>query len=118
MEGENIREQWDHIKEVMRQEYNMMDITFDTWIAPLKFYELADNTVYIIVPDDKANAFSYISNKYKDFFQVTISEMFNHTYDVVFVLEKNTASPSDNREIPASKPVYNINYEDTNSTLL
>lgn len=114
MEGENIREQWDHIKEVMRQEYNMMDITFDTWIAPLKFYELADNTVYIIVPDDKANAFSYISNKYKDFFQVTISEMFNHTYDVVFVLEKNTASPSDNREIPASKPVYNINYENAN----
>ena len=114
MDTDNIREQWDHIKEVMRQEYNMMDITFDTWISPLKFYELADNTVYIIVPNDKANAFSYICQKYKDFFQVTISEMFNHTYDVVFVLEKNVASLSDDTETPSQKPVYNINYENAN----
>ena len=114
MDTDNIREQWDHIKEVMRQEYNMMDITYDTWISPLKFHELEDNAVYIIVPNDKANAFSYICQKYKDFFQVTISEMFNHTYDVIFVLEKNVASLADDTEAPAPKPVYNINYENAN----
>ena len=114
MDNANIKEQWDHIKEVMRQEYNMMDITFDTWISPLKFYQLLDDAVYIIVPNDKANAFSYICQKYKDFFQVTISEMFNHTYDVIFVLEKNIASMADYSEVPAPKPVYNINYENAN----
>lgn len=114
MDTYNIREQWDHIKEVMRQEYNMMDITFDTWISPLKFHELVDNVAYIIVPNDKANAFSYISQKYQDFFQVTISEMFNHTYDVVFVLEKNVVSMTNNTETSAQKPVYNINYENAN----
>lgn len=114
MDTDNIKEQWDHIKEIMRQEYNMMDITFDTWISPLKFYQLLDDEVYIIVPNDKANAFSYICQKYKDFFQVTISEMFNHTYDVVFVLEKNIASMIDDAETPTPKPVYNINYENAN----
>ncbi|MCH5270624.1 MAG: chromosomal replication initiator protein DnaA [Lachnospiraceae bacterium] len=114
MDSDNIREQWDHIKEVMRQEYNMMDITFDTWISPLKFHELVDNVAYIIVPNDKANAFSYISQKYQDFFQVTISEMFNHTYDVVFVLEKNVVSMTNNTDTQSQKPVYNINYENAN----
>ena len=114
MDTDSIREQWDDIKEAIRQEYNILNISFETWVLPLKFHELIDNVIYIIVPNDKANAFSYIKKQYGTFFQVTISEMFDHAYDVEFILEKNVSSMMDDTEVPSSKPVYNINYENAN----
>ena len=42
----------------------------------------------IIIPSDQAHALNYISSKYKSYFQVTISEMMNHTYDIAFILER------------------------------
>lgn len=109
-----LKERWEEIKETMRHEYNFTDISFSTWIAPLELYNVTDNVVNIIIPNDKANASSYIVSKYKTFFQVTISEMMNHNYDVNFIIEKDISSEKKSGEAPVSKPVYNINYENAN----
>lgn len=113
---ELIKEQWNEIKETVRREYSLSNISFDTWIAPLEPNCVIDNVVYILIPNDKSNAFTYINTKYKTFFQVTISEMFNHTYDVIFVMEKDIPSLSNagTNNTLSSKPVYNINYENAN----
>lgn len=113
---ELIKEQWNEIKETVRREYSLSNISFDTWIAPLEPNCVIDNVVYILIPNDKSNAFTYINTKYKTFFQVTISEMFNHTYDVIFVMEKDIPSLSNagTKNTVSSKPVYNINYENAN----
>ena len=113
---ELIKEQWNEIKETVRREYSLSNISFDTWIAPLEPSCVIDNVVYILIPNDKSNAFTYINTKYKTFFQVTISEMFNHTYDVIFVMEKDIPSLSNAgaSNTVSSKPVYNINYENAN----
>lgn len=111
-----IKEQWNEIKETVRREYSLSNISFDTWIAPLEPNSVMDNIVYILIPNDKSNAFTYINTKYKSFFQVTISEMFNHTYDVSFIMEKDIPSlfSAGASNPAAAKPVYNINYENAN----
>lgn len=110
-----IKEQWETIKDTVRREYNLTDISYSTWIEPLEVHSVKDDTVYIVIPTDKASAFSYISSKYKTFFQVTISELFNQNYDVTFILEKDTASLQNNgTDMNAHAPVYNINYENAN----
>ena len=45
--------------------------------------------VTILIPSDQAHALSYITNKYKSYFQVTITEMMDHEYDISFILEKD-----------------------------
>lgn len=112
----SIGERWEEIKESLRTEYELTEISFDTWIMPLKFYEVKDDIVKILIPSDQAHALNYISNKYKSFFQVTISEMMNHTYDIQFILEKDTDSSkdSDSNTSKFNNPVYNINYENAN----
>ena len=84
-----IKENWDLIKETLRKEYELSDISYSTWIIPLTFHQVKDNVVIIVIPSDQAHALNYISSKYRSYFQVTISEMFDHTYDVAFVLEKD-----------------------------
>ena len=59
----------------------------------------------------------YINNKYKSYFQVTISEMMDHTYNISFILEKDTINNKEETPQAASlkpNPVYNINYENAN----
>ena len=93
---DNIKEKWGEIKDIVKREYNLSGISFSTWVEPLQFYKIEDDRVYIVIPSDQAQALSYISNKYKSFFQVTISEMYDHIYDVEFILES---------DIPASDPM-------------
>ena len=67
-----VTEKWDLIKETIRKEYELSNISYSTWIEPLTLYKVENDDVYIIIPTDKAHAINYISNKYTSFFQVNI----------------------------------------------
>ena len=95
-----IGEKWEQIKDAICKEYELTSVSFSTWIAPLKFHDVKDDTVTILIPSDKSGSLTYISNKYKDCFKVTISEMMDHDYDIVFKLEK---------DVEISDPVSNVN---------
>lgn len=111
----NIKENWLEIKETVRREYNLSDISYHTWIEPLEFYNIENDTVNIIIPSDQAHALNYISSKYKSFFQVTITEIFNHDYDISFILEKDVKQQNPvEKELVSNNSFYNINYENAN----
>ena len=107
---DSIKDNWDLIKETLREEYELTDISYNTWIVPLNFYQVKNNVVMIIIPSDQAHALNYISSKYKSYFQVTISEMMNHTYDISFILEKDVVEGA----LDEDDPVYNMKYEHAN----
>lgn len=112
---EAIKENWSTVKETIKREYNMSEISYQTWIFPLEYYNVVNDIVNIIIPSDQAHALNYISSKYKSFFQVTLTEMFDHYYDVKFILEKDIKSSVDSENsMPLVTPVYNINYENAN----
>ena len=106
-----IADRWDEIKEIIKNEYDLTDISYNTWIKPLKFYKEENHTVTILIPSDQAHAVSYITNKYKNFFQVSISEMFNDEYQISFILEKDIKK---NTEDEDKFNTYNINKENAN----
>lgn len=111
MDNKNyLKENWNQIKETVRNEYDLSDISYNTWVKPLTFNNIKDDIVTIMIPSDQAHALKYISNKYKSYFQVTISEMMNHTYDISFILEKDI----EDEMLSAPGNVYNINYENAN----
>ena len=87
-----IKENWTTVKEAVRREYSLSDISYHTWVEPLEFHNVVNDVVSIIIPSDQAHALNYISSKYKSFFQVTITEMFDHPYDISFILEKDVTA--------------------------
>ncbi len=110
---DSIKKKWDEIKETVRKEYELTDVSYDTWIKPLSFYDVEDNVVIIMIPSDQAHALNYISSKYKNFFKVIVSEMMNHTYDITFILEKETME-KDKKSESAVKISNHVNYENAN----
>lgn len=86
----NIKEKWDEIKEYVKVEYGLNPVSYDTWVKPLKFYDVIGNSVRIVYSSDNSLAKKYLNSKYKDFFQVAIAEISNESYDVQFILENET----------------------------
>lgn len=119
MESKLIEEEWDLIIDTLKKEYTISDIAYQTWLRPLKFYRVTNQTVQIIIPSDQAPALNYISTKFKSFFQVTITEMFNEDYDVAFILESDIKNDSTNysstnnvASTMSQKGSFNTNYEE------
>jgi len=108
-----IKEQWESIKEEIKKEYDLSDISYNTWIKPLKLNAVEGNEVIILIPSDQSHALSYITNKYKTYFQVTISEKFNKEYNVSFLLEKDIEKETVDNEFD-NKTTYNINSSKAN----
>ena len=107
-----IQENWELIKQTIKKEYGLSNVSYNTWVSDLNFYSSENDIITIIIPSDQAHALNYITNKYKSFFKVTISEMMEHEYDISFILEKDIEKiESNDMEI---KPHYNINYEKAN----
>ena len=109
-----IGENWEMIKQTIHKEYDLTNISYTTWIEPLQFSDVRNDTVYIQIPAGQAHALNYISNKYGSYFKVTISEMMDHDYEVSFILEKEK-----NRDLEAdfkspSSNTGNVNYEQAN----
>ncbi len=113
---ELLQELWLTIKETIQKEYSISSISYNTWILPLQLADVVGNTVFIRVNSDNQQALNYIRNKFKDYFQVTISEMMDEEYTVEFILNNNKEDiysymeeTSDNAGI-----INKVAYENTN----
>ncbi len=93
-----IMEKWDEILNTVKEEHELTDISFDTWLKPLKLYGVENNKLYIIVPSDQMSGIGYISKKYTLPIKVAITEITGLNYDIEFISPDQTP-----RNIPAYK---------------
>ena len=70
---EQLKEQWDDILLHLKEEHEIMDVSYKTWLLPLKIYAVEGNVVKILAPD--ANFITYIRKKYGFILQVIIEEV-------------------------------------------
>ena len=87
---ETLKEKWNEILKYLKEEYDISDVSFDTWLLPLEVYALEQpgNIVKIIVPD--ANFLGYIKKKYSTMLMVSIAEVTGIKCDSVqFLVEED-----------------------------
>ena len=83
-----VNEKWPEIIEHLRVEHELSNVSFNTWIQPLKVYEIIDNTVFILV--NMNASVEYIEKKYLLPLKVCISEITGIDYEVFFVSEDDS----------------------------
>ncbi len=83
---ETLKSKWDDILHYIKEEHEVSDVSFNTWLIPLRLYSVEQgNVVRIIVPD--ANFLGYIRKKYSFLLKVAIEEITNVKCEVDFVVE-------------------------------
>ena len=96
-----IKDRWNEIKQLIKDEYDLTDISFNNWVEPLQFYKVEDDIVTILIPSAQARLLKYIQKNYYFCFKATISELMNHEYDVVFIAEEDAIA--EKQEVSSDK---------------
>ena len=94
-----VEEKWEEIIEHLKVEHDLSNVSFNTWIRPLKVYDIIDDTVIILVNSN--SSVEYIEKKYLLPLKVCIADITGEEYETRFlseddnVLEELKSNPSE-----------------------
>jgi len=114
-----IIEKWPEILEKVKREHELSDVSFTTWLKPLKVHSIKDDVVTIFVPSEQVGL-NYISKKYTLPIKVAITEVTGKSYDIQFVLSEDIEeNKNDNSSTTANSFVdSNLNPKYTYDTFV
>lgn len=80
-----VEEKWPEIIEHLRVEHELSNVSFNTWIQPLKVFDILNDTVFILV--NMNASVEYMEKKYLLPLKVSIAEITGIEYEVTFISE-------------------------------
>ncbi|MBE6006869.1 MAG: chromosomal replication initiator protein DnaA [Sarcina sp.] len=113
MNEDIIKQRWQEIKEHIRDEYRLSDISYKTWIKNLEIEDIRDHVVHVRIPSNKSLMLSYIVDNFQVFFEIAITEMLNENYKVEFHLMEDNQKKEEEEKKPVS-PVSSEQIENAN----
>lgn len=101
---ETLKEKWNDILHYLKEEHEISDISFSTWLLPLQIYSVEPgNVVKIIVPD--ANFLGYIKKKYSFLLNISIEEITGIKCQVELIVEDQIRDdPSNGNQLIKNNP--------------
>ncbi len=101
---------WEEILEYLKMEHGISDVSFRTWIQPLKIYTIRDNIITIEINDKRiGNSKEYIINRYSLPLKVSIEEIIGEEFELEFLSSTEIANLKP--ELTASNPSDKITKE-------
>lgn len=99
-----VEEKWEEILQAVRLEYDLADISFNTWLKPLEIYEVKDHTVTVTIPAEQGGmGLGYINKRYKIPLQITICNIIGvEDCEVRFILSSDVPK----KEVPSANNKY------------
>ncbi len=96
---DKILEKWDEILLNIKEEHEITDVSYKTWLLPLKPYSVDKDILTIIVPDDLF--LNYVKKKYEFLLLYTIEEVTGLACQIHFVLKDSIKEePAEKKLIP------------------
>lgn len=92
---ELVEEKWDQILDAVKNEYQIPDISFKTWIRPLKIDHLDGDTIYILTQENDSLGINFLKRKYEKLLKESIATITGKEYQLEFVLPGKTETISE-----------------------
>ena len=89
---EQIIEKWDEILNTVKEEHEISEVSFNTWLKPLSVFAVENNKLYILVPDEQIGL-SYITKKFLLPIRVSVAEITGTDYEIEFILPEHIEQP-------------------------
>lgn len=82
-----IQEKWSEILEALKVEHAISDVSFRTWLLPLKVYSVENNIITILIDDAVlgSGSIDFISRKYGLPLKVAVEEVTGESYEIAFI---------------------------------
>lgn len=96
---EELKQKWDYILEMLKELYDIQDISFKTWIKPIKVYSVEGNKITLIISENSVGI-SYVEKKYLTALKVTICEVMEREYEVILISSKDIRDNKPEKTLP------------------
>lgn len=108
-----FEDKWSEILETVKTECDMSDVSFKTWLQPLKLYDVEGDVVTVTIPSGHDEmTLNYLNRKYKKFFEVIICDLIGMEHcEVNFILSDQVPAKSTSS---FNKLENDTRYEDAN----
>ena len=80
---ENLKNKWPEVLEKIREDLELTNVSYSSWLEPLELYKIEDNTVTIIVPSGSLGI-NVLNKKYKLALKVAITEVTGLSLNINF----------------------------------
>jgi chromosomal replication initiator protein len=99
-----LQSKWDDILKYLIAEYGITEVSYNTWLKPLKVYDVKDNVITILINDERIGppSITVIKKKYELLLKVSIEEILNESYELKFVLASEIESSEKKKVEPAA----------------
>ncbi len=112
-----IFEKWNEILERIREEYEISDVPFRTFLQPLTIHSVKDNVITILVPTERVGL-DYTKRKYSLPLKVVIEEMTGIACQLEFVVPEDLNPESKKERMATSHSLYGLNPRYTFNTFV
>lgn len=85
-----IKEKWNDILEMVKAEYELSDISYKTWLLPLKLHSVERNKVFVISPESD-QGIDIIKKRYLRYIRLIISDIVHEEMEVIIISSQNTS---------------------------
>ena len=92
---EELKQKWDLIIQTLKEDYDITDMSFRTWIKPIQVYSVIGDKITLLIPENNNDSdgkglsynmrVGYIERKYLAAITLTISEIMGREYDVTLM---------------------------------
>lgn len=92
---EELKQKWDLIIQTLKEDYDITDMSFRTWIKPIQVYSVVDDKITLLIPENNNDSdgkglsynmrVGYIERKYLAAITLTIAEIMGREYDVTLM---------------------------------
>ena len=106
---DDLKEKWPEILDFFKQEYDIADVSFKTWILPLKVESFENNMITLVFPGESGKTgLQYINKKYLALLKISIEETLNQELELQIILPNETMSKIEDE----SSKISSVNQED------
>ena len=106
---DDLKEKWPEILDFFKQEYDIADVSFKTWILPLEVESFENNMITLVFPGESGKTgLQYINKKYLALLKISIEETLNQELELQIILPNETVSKIEDE----SSKISSVSQED------
>ncbi|MBQ9827923.1 MAG: chromosomal replication initiator protein DnaA [Lachnospiraceae bacterium] len=99
-----IKENWTEIIERMKEEFEISDAAYKTWVLRLEPFSFEDNTLYVTYSEVTISP-SYLNKKYQLPLKVTISDFIGQDIEVIIESDKSVSDRLNKADILSQEDI-------------
>ena len=108
---DEIIKNWEKIKDIIKQECELSDTSYEAWIKPMNIGKIVDKEIFI--PCEDSLHLNYINKKYINIINDIVKEYGSKDYEVKLVLSSDLDKNVDNVNLSTNSSLNNVNNVDS-----